>query len=321
MGVRAKKGRGGKILGVFIALIALIVAAGVALNFVFDREKKDLTKTTRAKLGGTYQKLSAGVTHYRLAGPENGQVVVLVPGATVPMWDWTYQVPALTKAGFRVLTYNHYGRGYSDRVTAVYNRALYRRQLLDLLDKLKLKKPVHLVGHSFGGAVVTDFTAHYPARVSKLVLVAPLINSVLSDGGIKLLRLPVIGGLLLRMIGIKTMTKRATALFQEFDNPQKYKKLFSDQFAYKGTTLALLSFFRSDAMRDYRPLYKKLGSQKRPILLIWGDKDHDISRPLIDWVRKVIPGLKFVELKGVGHSPNIEVPKKFNFLLIGFLKQ
>ena len=83
-------------------------------------------------------------------------------GATIPMWIWDPQVESLTKAGFSVLRYDLYGRGYSDRPHTEYNRDLYRSQLLELLDQLGIKEPVDLVGMSLGGAIATDFTANYP---------------------------------------------------------------------------------------------------------------------------------------------------------------
>ena len=45
------------------------------------------------------------------------------------------------------------GRGESDRPRVRYEPALYRDQLLGLLDSLGLRTPVHILGFSFGGAV------------------------------------------------------------------------------------------------------------------------------------------------------------------------
>lgn len=52
----------------------------------------------------------------------------------------------------------------------VHDLALYHDELLDELGL----GSVPVVGHSFGGMVAAELAAHYPKRVSKLVLVAPL---------------------------------------------------------------------------------------------------------------------------------------------------
>ena len=101
-----------------------------------------------------------GVTHYQWEGPLEGPVVVLVHGATVPMWVWNRLAADLAEGGFRVLRYDKFGRGYSDRPDLRYNRNLYRKQLLELVDKLGLKKPFDLVGLSLGGATAVNFTSN-----------------------------------------------------------------------------------------------------------------------------------------------------------------
>jgi pimeloyl-ACP methyl ester carboxylesterase len=89
--------------------------------------------------------------------------VILVHGFSVPyyIWDGTYD--SLVQAGFHVIRYDEFGRGFSDRPDVIYDPVLYRNQLHDLITSLKLQTPVSLAGVSFGGAVVSDFVVHYPA--------------------------------------------------------------------------------------------------------------------------------------------------------------
>ena len=51
------------------------------------RETVQLTDDLRYKRGYSFVRLTNGMTHYELSGPENGQVVVLVHGASLsPIW-------------------------------------------------------------------------------------------------------------------------------------------------------------------------------------------------------------------------------------------
>ncbi|MBW1898065.1 MAG: alpha/beta hydrolase, partial [Deltaproteobacteria bacterium] len=87
----------------------IIVVLLIIVYYMLDPEKKKLDESERKKLGGTYVNLSDGFTHHRLTGPVGGKVVVLVHGGTVPIWTWDSQIKILNDAGFRVLSYDHYG--------------------------------------------------------------------------------------------------------------------------------------------------------------------------------------------------------------------
>ena len=74
------------------------------MSFPYLGENKVLDEMTRKEAGsGAFISLSAGVTHYELDGPENGDLVVLVHGFSVPYFIFDPTFEFLTKAGFRVL--------------------------------------------------------------------------------------------------------------------------------------------------------------------------------------------------------------------------
>ena len=81
------------------------------------------------------------MVHYELEGPADGQPVVLVHGFSVPYYIWDPTFPALAAAGLRVLRYDLFGRGYSDRPDLPYTMELFVRQLKDLLEALQVNKP------------------------------------------------------------------------------------------------------------------------------------------------------------------------------------
>lgn len=296
-------------------LIGLFVVA-IGIYLILDPEVNELNEATRTKLGGSYIKLSDGVTHYQLEGPPNAKVVVLVHGATVPIWTWDQQVQALTKTGFRVLTYDNFGRGYSDRPDVTYDQDLYRRQLRELVDKLGLTKPFDLIGLSLGGGIAVNFTARYPERVDKLILISPLINDfkVPSFFGI-----PLLGEFLARLAGIRVITNRFVSLVKNHPESEKYTRLFIEQTTYKGFQQSILSMLRNNAVGDYRRAYQIVGRQKRDVLLIWGTGDTEVTRQMIGDIQSFIPGLTFKPVEGVGHGIVFQKPETVNRLIISFL--
>jgi pimeloyl-ACP methyl ester carboxylesterase len=316
----AKKHHGWRNAIIICVIVLLIIITPLSLYASADIEAKDLDDASRTQAGGTYVKLPQGVTHYELTGPENGQVVVLLHGATIPMYLWDAQVEALAKAGYRVLRYDMYGRGYSDRPDGDYSQAFYRKQLVDLLDALKINQPVDLVGVSMGGALAVDFTANYPDRVKDVVLIAPMINSVKNDSNFTLMRIPVLGEFLTRLIAVKVMSDRAAQLMQKSPKAAEYAKQFRDQTQFKGFEKASLAAARSDAWADYTADYEKVGKQGHKILLIWGTADNDITPQMVQAIQKALPNVQFKQLEGIGHDPQVEVPDQVNSLILDFLK-
>src|SRR4029078_13311263 len=79
----------------------------------------------------------------------------------------------IADTGRRVLAPRHPGFLDSDELEElrdVHDLALYHEELVQQLGVHSLPG----IGHSFGGMVAAEYAAHYPTRVSKLVLVAPV---------------------------------------------------------------------------------------------------------------------------------------------------
>src|SRR5205823_2588229 len=79
-------------------------------------------------------------------------------------------------ANHQVFAYDLRGRGDSDKPEQGYSVPLHAADLAALIDVLGLDRPV-LIGHSLGALIALYFAAHFPDKLSKLVLVdagAPL---------------------------------------------------------------------------------------------------------------------------------------------------
>lgn len=298
------------------AFFIILLTVLVGIYNIFNPENKIKDESAREKSGGTYVKLSDGITHYKLTGPVNGNLVVLVHGGTVPIWTWDNQVKVLNDAGFRTLSYDKYGRGYSDIPNVTYDQQLYKSQLLELVDKLGLTKKFDLIGLSLGGATAVNFTAQYPDRVRKLVLISPLINNFKVP---VIFKIPVLGEVTARFIGIKIIVDRFNSLFEDKPDFEKYKRLFVEQTTCKGFQRSLLSMLRNDAIGDYTGAYQILGKQNREILLIWGNEDTEITREMIKDVRYYLPNLQFKPVEDVGHGIVFQKSEIINPLIIDFL--
>ncbi|MBI3394523.1 MAG: alpha/beta fold hydrolase, partial [Spirochaetia bacterium] len=220
----------------FISLAATFIAA--------TRHETVLTDETRASLPGSYVRLSSGTVRYDWHGPSDGPVVVLIHGFSTPSFVFQRNVPAMVKAGFRVLTYDHFGRGYSDRPDAVYDENFYDRELLEILNAQNVKEPVSVLGYSLGGGIAAVFAARHPDRVKKLMLVAPVGYMPPASGSTRLLRVPVLGEWLFAVIGKSSMIKEFETERAQGIATEEMVRLYAEQFSYHGYRNALLSTVR-----------------------------------------------------------------------------
>lgn len=299
------------LLGILLAILAPYVLR--------HREARTLDAPTRAALGGDYVTLSSGVTHYELSGPADAPVVVLVHGATVPLFAWDAQMPALLDAGFRVLRYDQFGRGYSDRPAVQYDRALYQKQLEDLLTALEIEGPINVVGASFGSAMAATFARNHPARVERLIFIAPLLDYAEGKPQFGLAKIPAFGEWYARVFGVRGAVARANGFFQESGADPSYAERFDEQTRFEGFERSLLSMSRTDALTSYRDTYAALADQ--PKLLLWGSEDGEMPREHMEQIRLSSPNVLLIEIEGAGHGVNVERKEEVNRRIVEFLRR
>jgi pimeloyl-ACP methyl ester carboxylesterase len=78
-------------------------------------ELKDMDKSARTQLGGDYLETPRGILSYSRLGDEKAPAIILVHGFSTPKFVWDQITPELLQAGFQVIAYDHFGRGFSGR--------------------------------------------------------------------------------------------------------------------------------------------------------------------------------------------------------------
>jgi long-chain acyl-CoA synthetase len=99
------------------------------------------------------------------------QTLVLIHGFGGRARQWRYQIESFAERN-RVLAFDLRGHGRSSRPLSGYEMPKILDDIIRTLDARGVTEPFVLVGHSFGGAIVTELAYHYPERVNKLVLIA-----------------------------------------------------------------------------------------------------------------------------------------------------
>jgi proline iminopeptidase len=234
-----------------------------------------------------------------------------------PIWD------ELAKTR-RVVMYDQRGTGRSTPVKPGTSLTL-PDQLADLeaVRKSLGAEEIDLLGHSYGGTVVMAYTARYPQRVKKLLLVdsaAPkwkdtifLFGQVFPDVNER-----VDGFEFAAQFGDRAAAESGVReyLSMIFWDPD-HRDAFLRQVSLKGFSRQVNEALDADmAKYDLNPEIAKF---RMPVMVVTGRYDMNVA-PLIAWkIHKAIPGSRLVIFERSSHLPFIEEPERFKREVEDFL--
>ena len=291
------------------------------MPFPFRDENKVLDDISRQVVGDLYFQLANGVTHYQLSNPDSENTVVLVHGFSVPNFIFDPTFEFLTRSGCRVLRYDLFGRGFSDRPRARYNMDFFVKQLHDLLDALRFTSPVNLVGLSMGGPIAGTFTASHPERVKTLTLIDPSgVKPISLTPLLGLAKIPILAEAVFGWMGTESMVTSAGRDFYDPKLVDHFIEKYRIQMQYKGFKRALLSSIRNNMLGSFVNSFEQVGKMDLPVLLIWGREDNTVPFEHSDDLRVVMPNAEFHVIENCGHIPHYEKPDEVNPILLDFLK-
>ena len=109
----------------------------------------------------------------RAAGPEDGELVILLHGFPQTSYAWRAQLSALGEAGYRAVAPDQRGYSPGARPASVMDYALplLVRDVLDMADQLGAPR-FHVVGHDWGAIVAWVLAALAPERIITLTAVS-----------------------------------------------------------------------------------------------------------------------------------------------------
>lgn len=302
-----------------LLIVVLLLSVAVLLPYyLLNRETGELDEAARRQLGPSFIKLRQGEVFYQLQGDAARPVVVLVHGFSIPSYLWDRTVEPLQAAGFRVLRFDLYGRGFSARPDVDYGLDLYVQQLAELLDALQLQQPVHLVGLSMGGPIVSRFAHQHAGRVASVSLLAPLVQTP-PRPEVKLLQWPLIGDYLATVALVPKVRNGLGQLVADPASFPDWLPRFDAQSRFHGYARALLRTVRYLDGRDFVADYRALAQTRLPLQVIWGENDRMVPFSQYQLLQPLLPGVPLQRIGNSGHLPQYEHPQQVNLLLRQFI--
>lgn len=224
-----------------------------------------------------------------------GPVILLMHGTGRSVADWQEGLADRLAERHRVVGFDYYGHGLSDRAHGLrYGPVLWKQQAVDVLDALEIER-VTVVGHSVGGSVAAMFTADHPDRVERSVFIG---HGMAMD---PMQWVPFVPGL-----GELQMAR--TAIFSDVFS-EAHRRRLAAAYEIRGTRAALLTYIRRqytiDGIRLVRGTYEDIAT---PVLQVHGTRDLSIP---IEAARGLTPRLRdarFVAVEGASHDVHIDAP-------------
>jgi pimeloyl-ACP methyl ester carboxylesterase len=225
-----------------------------------------------------------GDTFVIACGDHDAPPLVLLHGAGSCSAIWVGDVPKYSRK-HRVYAVDLLGEaGKSAPNRPAWNSPAYAEWLLDVLDALKVQKPI-LVGISQGGWTALKFATWKPDRVGRLVLLCP--------GGVTPDRLSFV----FRAISASFLGQRGTervirSLFGELPPPPEAYEVARLMMAHFNSRVGVLPIFSDEELRRL----------EMPLLLLVGERDAlRPSEKIVARMQRLLPHLNAIMIPKAGH--------------------
>jgi pimeloyl-ACP methyl ester carboxylesterase len=307
--------------------VLLLILLGICLPYLLKTyHLKTISENDLPELG-QWVKLSEGNIYYRWFEPKltsKEEIVVLVHGFSTPSFVWKGLLNRLTESGFKVLVYDHYGRGFSERPKTRYSKDLYVESLKELLDSQSVSSPVHLVGYSMGGPIVGHFADKYSELTKSITLLAPAGFGLTTSGITSWQTMPVLGEWFWhvfnhKIYGVGKMSETAGSDDPLSISEEEFLANFNEQLRFKGFTESLLNTVRDFNLFNTQDMYKSLGSKSIPTLALWGTDDGVVPFSGSKELLKCIPHANLDVIEEGTHDITYRQPTHVVNSLIKFL--
>ena len=248
--------------------------------------------------------------HYIEAG--TGPTVILLHGLGGSTQAWQFNIGPLAEK-YHVVVPDQIGFGKSDKPLVGYRIRTYVDFLDQFCKQLKIERAT-LVGNSMGGWIAAMFTAAFPDRVDKLVLVdaagyAPpkdldtrtlfALNPTTREG--------------MKLLTAKVFYNKAFQSDAAIDLAIAARLAAGDGYTINSITESII---RGEDFLD-----EVVKTIRRPTLLVWGRQDGLVPLAMGERFNKDIAGSRMVVFDQCGHVPNFEKAGEFNAALLKFLSE
>jgi pimeloyl-ACP methyl ester carboxylesterase len=183
----------------------------------------------------------------------------------------------------------------------------YANWLNSYLNTEGVKGKIVLAGHSFGGAVASNFTVQYPDKVERLILIAPaIIREQKNQKRSTIQKITKLGKNLFKLPIVKNFYSLFRKAWYKLINSPDYHK----------TSGIMSEIMQKVIIDDQQEVVKKI---KQPTLLCWGTKDTYTPFSYANRVKDLIPNSKLLVFEGINHGVHLHAKDKLAKEIVSFI--
>jgi pimeloyl-ACP methyl ester carboxylesterase len=298
-----------------------LLAIVMALLFGHRDIPLDELKAKYAPAPSSFVSVDGMQVHYRDEGNSSDSIpVVLIHGTGSSLHTfegWTGRL----RENYRVITMDLPGYGLTGPFPSRdYSIDSYVEFLKQFLSAIGVEQCV-LGGNSLGGDITWNFTAKYPEKVDKLILINSAgypYESKSRPIAFKLAEVPVIKHFF-KFITPRFVVKRSVE--NVYTNPDKITESLVDRYyeltLRKGNRQAFVDRFGVEKDLD---AHDKITTIQQRTLVLWGDQDRLIPVEIAQRFHQDLPNDTLAILENAGHVPMEERPEQSLDVVLSFLE-
>ena len=297
-------------------LLALLVAAAAWL-YTPDAARGPL-EARWAPPPSQFLELAGLRLHLRDTGPRDGAPIILIHGFASSLHTWEDWAPAMEAAGRRVIRFDLPGFGLTGPdPSGDYSDARAHALILALMDRLGLAQ-ADILGSSMGGRIAWSFAAAQPARVRRLILMAPDGFTSLGREYGRTSKVPLLLRALPYTLPDFLLRPSISPAYAHPERiPEETFARYRAMLLAPGVRQAILDRTATQVLERPEPLLARITA---PALLLWGSDDAMVpARHAQDYLRH-LPDARLVVLPGVGHVPMEEAAGESVGVVLEFLR-
>lgn len=253
--------------------------------------------------------------NYTDQGSDNAPVIIFIHGFPFSKEMWNKQMESLNE-DFRVIAYDIRGHGKSYSGTDDFSIELFVKDLIALMDALRIKKTT-LCGLSMGGYIALNAIENYPERFNALVLCD---TSCIADSPeAKGKRTKAIEGIWEN--GVEKFADESLKNFFTLESLLSKKEIIADVREMIINTSEKSIIKTLIALSKRAETCSKLSEIKVPVLILVGKEDKITPPESAYFMHEKINGSVLSIIEHAGHLSNLENPDQFNDQLMKFLDE
>ncbi len=284
----------------------VLVAALLGGGWLWTPDKdRDTLEASYAPAPSRFVSVLGVRLHVRDTGPRDAPALIMLHGFGSSLHTWEPWAQAL-ETRYRVIRLDLPGAGLTGAdPSGDYSDERGVRIVTALMDQLGVPRAT-LIGHSMGGRLAWRMAADVPARVDKLVLVAP---DGFASPGFEYGKAPEVTLPVKAMQYILPKAVLRMSLAPAYADPSRMTPEIVDRYydmmLAPQVRPALIARMQQLVLQPPTPWLQRITA---PTLLLWGEKDAMIPVANAQDYLRDIRGSQLVTLPGVGHLPHEEAP-------------